>query len=326
MVGSVACAGARGCSPCSPPRRPSSSRTAPTLLLATALTGCGSDPAPTVAKKGQIVAVGAETQYANVIAQIGGRYVAVSAIESNPNTDPHEFQASPAIAQEVAAANIVVQNGLGYDAFMDRIEAASPNPARRVIDVHGLLRLRRDTTNPHLWYAPATMPAVARELTSALSKLQPAHAGYFAANERRFDAELTPWRTALSAFRARHPRTPVAVTEPVGDYMLQAAGASIMTPASLESAVMNGIDPAPQDVAAQHTLLETHRVRALLYNQQVTDTVTDSFLAQAKRLHIPVVGLYETMPAGYDYQSWMLAEVRALERAVTQRISTETLT
>jgi zinc/manganese transport system substrate-binding protein len=288
----------------------------PLLLLVLAVAGCRADPGAQAAQHGQILAVGAENEYANVIAQIGGRYVSARAIESNPTTDPHEYQASPSIARLVGAAKVVVQNGLGYDAFMDKIEAASPNSSRTVIDVQHLLGLPDSTFNPHIWYAPRTMPAVARALVVALSKLQPDHAGYFAANERRFEAALRPWTEAMDSFARRHPRTPVATTEPVGNYMLQAMGARIMTPPSLQAAVMNGVDPAPQDVTLQHNLLSRHRVRVLLYNQQVTDTLTDSFLAQARREHLPVVGLYETMPAGYDYQSWMLDEARAiLQRA-----------
>jgi zinc/manganese transport system substrate-binding protein len=300
-----------------PPARPVAlppARAVALLLLALALAGCRSDPSATAVKKGQILAVAAESEYANVIAQVGGRYVTARAIESNPATDPHEFQASPSIARLIGGAGVVVQNGLGYDAFMDKIEAASPSPSRTVIDVQHLLRLPDSTFNPHLWYAPRTMPALARALAVALSKLQPDHARYFAANARQFEAALRPWTAAMASFARRHPRTPVATTEPVGNYTLQAMGARIMTPLSLQAAVMNGVDPAPQDVTIQHELLARHRVRLLLYNQQVSDTLTDSFLAQARRAHIPVVGVNESMPAGYDYQSWMLDEVHAIVR------------
>jgi zinc/manganese transport system substrate-binding protein len=290
-----------------------------------ALAGCrGGLPA---AGKGQIRTVGAENQYANVISQIGGRYVSVSAIESNPNTDPHAFQASPSVAQLVGTAQIVVQNGLGYDTFMDKIESASPSATRRVIDVQKLLGLPDSTPNPHLWYATTTMPAVARALAANLSALAPQHAAYFQANTKRFIASLSPWSRALASFASHHPRMPVATSEPVGNYMLRAAGASIATPFSLQADVMNGVDPAPQDVSLQRDLLVRHRVKVLLYNQQVSDSLTDSFVAAAHRAGVPVVGLYETMPVpGYDYQSWMLTEVRALERAVTDRTSTERLT
>ena len=294
------------------------------FCLAVAVAGCGSAGAST--GDGQIVAVGAENEYANVISQIGGRYVVVSAIESNPNTDPHTFEASPSVARTVAAARLVVQNGVGYDTFMNKIESASASSSRKVIDVQKLLGLPDSTPNPHLWYAPRTMPAVAAALVKALSAIDPSHASYFAANAKRFDASLRPWYAALKQFAARYPGTPVATTEPVGDYMLQAAGTVNMTPFQFQADIMNGVDPAPQDVTLQNGLFSGHRVKAFLYNQQVTDSLTESFLAKAKQYGIPVVGVYETMPTpGYDYQSWMLAEVNALQRAVADHTSTERL-
>jgi zinc/manganese transport system substrate-binding protein len=170
------------------------------------------------------------------------------------------------------------------------------------------------------------MRAVAHALVTALSAIAPTHATYFAAHGRRFDASLAPWIDALGRFAARHPHTPVAVTEPVGNYMLQAAGTRIMTPFGLQADVMNGVDLTPQDVTLQRDLIARHRVRVLLYNQQVTDSLTQSFVSDARKAGVPVVALYETMPVpGYDYQSWMLAEVRALERAVANGTSTERL-
>jgi zinc/manganese transport system substrate-binding protein len=299
------------------------------LLVALLVSGCaGAGEAATAG--GKILAVGAENQYANVIEQIGGRYVKVSAVESNPNTDPHTFEASPSVAETVAAAGLVVQNGAGYDAFMEKIESASggvgSNASRKVIDVQKLLGLSNTTRNPHLWYKPQTMPAVARAVAGDLSALQPAHAAYFKANAAAFERSLAPWYRALEQFASEYPGAPVATTEPVGDYMLEAAGTLNLTPFSLQADIMNGIDPAPQDVSTQDVLLTGHEVKAFVYNQQVTDSLTQSFLGAAKRAGVPVVGVYETMPTpGYDYQSWMLAEVRALRRALAQGISTEKL-
>ncbi|MGD0198878.1 MAG: zinc ABC transporter substrate-binding protein [Solirubrobacteraceae bacterium] len=274
----------------------------------------------------RIRAVGAENEYANVISQVGGRYVSVSAIESNPNTDPHTFEASPSVASEVADAQLIVQNGVGYDGYMNTIESASPSGTRKVIDVQKLLGLPDSTPNPHLWYRPQTMPAVAAALVSDLSALDPSEKAYFAANAKHFDASLQPWYAAIKAFAKDYPNTPVATTEPVGDYMLQAIGAEDLTPFPLQADIMNGVDPAPQNVSFQESLFSKHRVKVFAYNQQVTDPLTASFLADAKRAKIPVVGVYETMPVpGYDYQSWMLAEVNALRQAVAHGRSTARL-
>jgi zinc/manganese transport system substrate-binding protein len=305
-------------------------RAAPTLLAAAAavalLAGCGSAGTAHADPSGRIVAVGAENEYANVISQIGGRYVQVSAIMSNPNTDPHTFEASPSVAQAVSHAKLVVQNGLGYDDFMSKIESASASSSRKVVDVQKLLGLPDSTPNPHLWYSPRTMPAVARAVAADLSALQPAHAAYFAANARRFDRSLQPWRTALKRFAAAHPGAAVATTEPVGDDMLQAAGIDNLTPFAMQADIMNGTDPAPQAITLQNALFSQHRVGAFVYNEQVTDSVTDGFLKAAARAHVPVVGVYETMPTpGYDYQSWMMAELRALQRAIAGGRSTPRL-
>ncbi len=264
-----------------------------------------------------------ESQYADVISQIAGPHVKVWAIETDPNTDPHEFEASPAIARSIAAASLIVENGLGYDSWVDRIIAASPT-RRTVINVRRLLGLPA-TANPHLWYDPKTMPAVAAAVAAALAAQFPAQAGYFLQQARAFDASLEPWRRSLESFKHQYGGTAVAVTEPVADDLLKAAGCRILTPYALETAVMNGTDPAPQDVAAEQALLSAHRVKVLIYNQQVTDPLTASFVGLARRNGIPVVGVYETMPSGYHYQSWMLAEVAALDRAVSRGISTERL-
>jgi zinc/manganese transport system substrate-binding protein len=278
------------------------------------------------ASSGMIVAVGAENEYANVIGQIGGRYVKVSAVESNPNTDPHTFEASPSVAQAVSTAQVVVQNGVGYDTYMNNIESASPSSTRKVIDVQTLLGLPDSTPNPHLWYRTTTMPAVAKALVADLSAIQPSHRAYFQANATRFDASLKPWYAALKAFAARYPKTPVATTEPVADYMLEATGTVNLTPFTFQADVMNGVDPAPQAVSLEDSLFAKHLVKVFIYNQQVTDSLTASFLSAAKKYGVPVVGAYETMPTpGFDYQSWMLAEVTALQKALADKISTQKL-
>jgi len=275
---------------------------------------------------GKIVAVGAESEYADVIGQVGGKYVQVNAVMSNPNTDPHTFEASASVARLISSAVLVVQNGASYDQFMTTIENAVPSSSRKLIVVQKLLGLPDTTPNPHLWYQPSTMPAVAKAIAADLGALQPAHAAYFQAHASAFAASLKGWTNALAAFKATYPGTPVATTEPVADYLLQAAGADNLTPWAFQADIMNGIDPSAQDVAVQRSLFTQRKVKVFIYNQQVTDSLTESFIALARANGIPVVGVYETMPEpGYDYQSWMLAEVQDLRKAVADKTSSEHL-
>jgi zinc/manganese transport system substrate-binding protein len=308
-------------------RRPRARHVLPILCLAlpaaVAVAGCGG--AASGAPDGKIAAVGAENEYANVIEQIGGKYVDVSAVESDPNTDPHSFEASVSVAQQVARADVVVQNGLGYDSYMDKIESASASDSRQVIDVQELLGLPDSTPNPHLWYKPETMPAVARQLAADFVELQPEHKSYFEANLRKFEASLRPWLNGLKEFGAKFPGAAVATTEPVADYMLEAAGIENLTPFTMQADIMNDADPAPQAVALQESFFTEGKADAFVYNQQVTDSITEKFLGTAADNGVPVVGVYETMPTGYNYQRWMEAELRALEEAVAHGKSTEEL-
>ena len=289
------------------------------LVLAVAVHAKAATPA-------LIGAVGVENEYADVISQIGGQYVHTTAIESDPNTDPHTLEVSPSVASAIADAALVVKNGVGYDSWADKILAAAPRADRQVIDVQHLLGLPDDTANPHLWYDSKDHAGGGKGGCRGAGGLMPAQVAYFQANAARFDDSVKPWLDAIAAFKAAYGGTAVAVTEPAADYMLQAAGCDIATPYSLQSAIMNGTDPSPQDIAAQNALFDGHKVKVFIYNQQVTDSLTQSFLERARKNGIPVVGVYETMPEpGFTYQSWMVAEVRALHSAVADKVSTEEL-
>jgi zinc/manganese transport system substrate-binding protein len=295
--------------------------------LALMAAGCSSGAGATNSANGESVisAVGAENEYANVLGQIGGRYVHVSAILDNPNTDPHTFEASPQVAQEVSSAQLIVQNGVGYDSWMNKIESASPNPNRKVITVQRVLGLPASTPNPHLWYDPATMPAVAKAMAADLSALRPAHKAYFQARLRAFNQSLAPWLAAIAQFKAKHPGTTAATTEPVADYLLRAMGITNLTPFRFQAGIMNGVDPAPQDMAVENSFFSQHKVKLFAYNEQVTSALTSSIRDNALKAGVPVVGVYETMPTGYTYQRWMLAEMNAISKAVTSKISTQKL-
>ena len=292
------------------------------------VSACGS-PSATVAsasKSGVINAIGAENEYANVVAQIGGKYVHVSSILNNPNTDPHTYESSPSVAQGVAAAQLIVQNGVGYDTFMNKIESASPSSSRKVIVVQNVLGLPHNTPNPHLWYDPKTMPAVAQVMATKLASLQPSHAAYFRANLAKFNTSLQPWLAAIASFKAQYPGTTAATTEPVADYLLTAMGINNLTPFVFQADIMNGVDPTPQDITLENGFFTQHQVKVFCYNQQVVSHLTASVRQNAQHNNVPIVGVYETMPTpGYNYQTWMLAEVNAIKKAVTTGASTEHL-
>ncbi len=294
-----------------------------TSVLAGGVAGCSS---AAQFRNGSIRVLAAENQYGDIAQQIGGRYVSVISVESNPNVDPHSYELSPRVASEADSAQVIVQNGLGYDGFMNKVEAATPNPHRNIVDVRRLLGLPSSTPNPHLWYEPQTMRRLAISLEATFGALQPSHRGYFSARASAFFSSLNLLGTKIASFKAKFGGQPVAVTEPVADYLLQDLGLRILTPFAFQAKVMNGVDLSPQEITAQNKLLSTRQVKAFVYNEQVTDPVTESFVAEAEKSSVPVVGAFETMPTpGFNYQNWMAAELNALSLAIDSGMSSRNL-
>jgi zinc/manganese transport system substrate-binding protein len=272
---------------------------------------------------GRVITVVASTNvYEDVIAQLGGSHVKVIGILSNPNTDPHTYESSTADARAVAGATLVVQNGLGYDDFMSKLESASPNANRVVIDVGKTLGYKVGD-NPHIWYNPATMPRVATLVVAALSRQDPQDKAIFQARLATFDRSLKPWTDLIAQVRRRYAGTPVAITEPVFGYAANALGLKILTPPSFALAIQEGNDPAPQDVQVEKSLFTGNKVTVFFYNQQAVAPITVTLLGLARAHHIPIVGVYETRPLAKTYQQWMLVEIQATLKALSTGVSTE---
>jgi zinc/manganese transport system substrate-binding protein len=259
--------------------------------------------------------VAAENFYGDVATQLGGSDVQVTSILSNPDEDPHLFEASPSTARAIAGAAIVIFNGADYDPWMAKLLAASPAAHRDTIEVAALVH-RKPGDNPHLWYDPGTMPALARSLTAALIQRAPARRADFEARLAKFDASLAPLNAEVAHLRQAYKGTPATATEPVFGYMAAAIGLD-MRNERFQLAVMNDTEPGAAEIAAFQNDLEKHAVKVLFYNVQTSEALTERMKAVARKSGVPVVGVSETEPPGTTYQAWMLSQLDALDRALS---------
>jgi zinc/manganese transport system substrate-binding protein len=262
----------------------------------------------------KIALVTAENFYGDIAQQIGGDNVAVSSIMSNPDQDPHLFEVSPAVARQIASAQIIVYNGADYDPWMVKLLAASPRAGRVAIVAADLVH-KKAGENPHLWYDPATMPAVAGALAAALAKADPAHADDYAARLKTFAASLTPINEKIAALRAKFAGVTVTATEPVYGYMADTLKLK-MRNERLQLAIMNDTEPSARDVAGFERDLKTHKVRLLFYNKQASNKLVQHLVDVARASNIPIVGVTETCPPGMTFQEWMQSELDATEHAL----------
>jgi len=261
-----------------------------------------------------ITIVAAENFYGEVAKDIGGPHVSVANILSNPNQDPHLFEADPSTARLVSRADIAIENGASYDPWMNRLLAASPNPHRTAIVAADLLG-RKAGDDPHLWYDPATMPALAKALATDLARRDPANADAYRDRLEAFTISLRPLTAKIAELRSAHAGTAVSATEPVFGYMARALGLD-MHNHRFQLATMNDTEPSPSAMAMFENDLRTRAVKALLYNSQVTNDTTKRLLNIATSSGVPVVGVSETMPAGGNYVTWMIGQLEALQAAL----------
>ncbi len=266
------------------------------------------------AADGKIALVAAENFYGNVAQQIGGDRVSVVSILSNPDQDPHLFEVSPTIIRQVAAARIVVYNGADYDPWIEKLLEVTPTVGRVAIVAADLVN-RKAGDNPHFWYDPATMPAVANVLTAALVAADPGHKGDYTARLKTFLASLEPLNEKIAALRGKYAGVAVTASEPIFGCMAEALKLQ-MRNERFQLAVMNNTEPSARDVAAFERDLKTHKVRVMFYNKQASNNVVQHLLDLARASNIPVVGVTETAPPGVSYQDWMLSELDETQRAL----------
>ena len=274
---------------------------------------------PGPASAATIAVVAAENFYGDLARQVGGGFVSVTSILSNPDQDPHLFEADPSTARALKAAKVTISNGADYDPWMEKLLAADASPGRAEIVAADLVG-KKSGDNPHLWYDPKTMNAVARDLAAKLSAIDPSHKAVFETNAAAFDKAVEPVDAKVAAMKARYAGQPVTASEPVFGYMAGLLGLA-MRNESFQLSVMNSTEPSASDVAKFEDDLKGHKVKVMLYNSQADDQAVKRLVQMARDNHIPVVGVTETEPAGSTYQAWMLKQLDALDHALAEGAS-----
>lgn len=247
--------------------------------------------------------VAAENFYGGVAQQIAGNSAKITSILSNPNQDPHEFTTDAATAKAVADADIVIYNGLGYDDWMNKLLGVQGKPTRIVIRVADLIGAKAGD-NPHIWYDPRTMPALAARLAEILKRPE---------NLAAFQKEMAAVTSKIAEIKAAKNGTVVTATEPVFGYMADALGFK-MENYGFQLAVMNDTEISFQQASDFEKSLHNKSIKILFYNSQVTDPVTQREREIAKKLGVAVIGVTESQPPeARNYADWMLAELNQVE-------------
>jgi zinc/manganese transport system substrate-binding protein len=282
---------------------------ASTLVLA----GCASAPS---AADGTINIVASTNVYGDIAQTIGGDLVTVTSLIDGAGQDPHSFEASAQDQLAISKADIVIENGGGYDDFVDTLlEASGSTP--EVIDVYANYTAITDATGPlneHLWYSFAATTYFAQALAERLAEIDPTNAGIYSTNADDFAGQLDGLAATAAALGSGQS---VAVTEPVPVYLLEAAGLVNVTPEAFTEAIEEGGDVPPLALQETLDLFAEGSVVLLAYNDQTASPETERVRAAAEDAGVPVLNFTETLPDGQDYVSWMTANLDEIAAALS---------
>jgi zinc/manganese transport system substrate-binding protein len=287
------------------------------------LAGCGSSSGSADAKSApaRVAVVASTNVWGDIARRIGGDRVDVTSVISDPDQDPHSYEADPQNQLALSKAKVVVENGGGYDDFVDRMLKSGHNDSAEVInavEVSGKTAPKGGELNEHVWYDFPTVAKVADRISAALAKADPGAAGAFAKNAAAFKAKLAPLEAEEAQIKKAHGGEGVAITEPVPLYMTEASGLVNRTPAQFSEAIEEGDDVSPRVLKESLALFSGKKVKVLVYNEQTSGPQTAKAEAAAKAAGIPVVPVTETLPKGKDYLGWMTDNVDALASALSQ--------
>lgn len=271
--------------------------------------------ATTAIAEGQLKVVAAENFYGDIVSQIGGATVQVVSILSDPNVDPHEYESSVTDAKAVADADLVVENGGGYDDWMDKLLSASPKPSRTVLAGFDIAPTKLPD-NEHVWYSIDNGEAIAAALAETCTRLAPSHEAEFARNLAAFRQSLKSVRDRIARIKARWAGAPVGLTETIYLYQAGPLGLTVLTPFEFQKAIAEGNDPPAEAVVTAESQVKGRKIRVLIYNEQTVSPITTRLLEEARAARIPVVPVTETMPSAMNYQRWMASQLAALEQAL----------
>jgi zinc/manganese transport system substrate-binding protein len=265
-----------------------------------------------------VTVVAAENFWSSIASQIGGQHAHVISIITNPNTDPHSYEPSALDARSIAGAQLVIENGIGYDPWAARLLAADEG-GQTVLSVGSTLGLA-DGANPHRWYNPADVQQIVRQLVADYSKLDPADSAYFARQRAHFDtAGLREYHSLIKAIGRKFGGAPVGASESIFAMLAPALRLRLITPYSFLKAISEGGEVSAADKLTIDNQISHHLIKVYVYNSQNVTPDVQAQIRAARAARIPIATITETLAPPQDsYQAWQDRQLRGIEAALAK--------
>jgi zinc/manganese transport system substrate-binding protein len=271
------------------------------------------------ASQTKLQVVAAENFWGSITKQLAGNQAEVTSIITNPDTDPHDYEATPSDGRTIASAKYVIENGIGYDPWAQKLIDANPDSGRKVLDVGKLVGIDAGG-NPHQWYSPDTVHSVIDRITADLKSLDPKNASYYDAQKSKYESNgLKHYDDLIAGIKQQYSGTPVGATESIFAPLAGALGLDLVTPENFLDAISEGTDPTAHDKATVDDQIKNNTIKVLVFNSQNATPDVKALVKAAKAKKIPVTTVTETLsPAGLTFQAWQSKQLAALQTALAK--------
>jgi len=268
-----------------------------------------------------IQVVAAENFWGSIASQLGGSHVHVTSIIDNPDADPHDYEPTAADARSVAGAQYTIVNGIGYDAWADKLLSATPGSGRTDLKVGDLVGIKPGG-NPHRWYSPTDVHSVIDRITADYKKIDPADAADFDKLKTAFETQtLAPYDQAIAGIKAKYAGTPIGASESIVSPLAEGLGLKMLTPAGFLNAISEGTDPTAHDKALIDQQIKGKQIKVYVYNSQNATPDVQQQVKAAKAAGIPVATVTETLtPAGASFQDWQVRQLQGIQQALQKAV------
>ncbi|HEY2794360.1 MAG TPA: zinc ABC transporter substrate-binding protein [Micromonosporaceae bacterium] len=292
------------------------------LLVATAvllpLAACATTAPKAAGSTPDVVTVvAAENFWGSLASQLGGSHAHVTSIITNPDADPHDYEPTAADGRAIDSAQVVIINGVGYDAWATKVAQTNPDASRTTITVGDLIGAS-DGDNPHRWYNPDNVRTVIDAITAAYAKADPSDAAYFQTQHATvLNTDLKTYFDTIAQIKAQYAGTPVGASESIFAMIAPSLGLNLITPPTFLRAISEGTEPTVADKTTIDRQIKTKQIKVYVYNSQNATPDIQAQVAEAKAAGIPVTTITETLaPAGDTFQQWQVRQLDALRQAL----------
>ena len=269
--------------PTAPPATAMPTQATPPTVLPTPVPTVASSPTPNVAK---LKVVATFSVLGDFVRMVTGDIVLLTTLVG-PDSDTHEFEPAPSDSVHLADADVIIENGLGFERWLDAMYRASGSKAARIVTSAGVTvremqEKGQQETDPHIWQNPLNAIQMVKNIVAGLSKADAAHADVYQKNGAAYIKQLEHLDAELSAEvdKLSRDRRKIVTSHDALGYFAEHYGFTIIG-SVIQSLSTEAGEPSAKDIAKLVNNIQAVGTKAIFLESMVNPTLVERVANEA---------------------------------------------